>query len=213
MAFTALLAKIRANRAGGMSGIEENRQRIGRLAGWTLLDRWHTQLDDLCRMLAAKAPDARLAWAGPDMGVRMFTTARQMEVWAHGQEIHDVLGQDREPTDRLEGIAVIGVRTYGWTFANRGLPPPGDPPYVRLTAPSGVIWEWNPASSENVVAGSALEFCQVVTQVRNIADTALQVTGEPARRWMAIAQCFAGPPETPPAPGSRHRAQVDREPA
>jgi hypothetical protein len=27
--------------------------------------------------------------------------------------------------------------------------------------------------------------------------------GEPARRWMAFAQCFAGPPENPPAPGAR----------
>jgi hypothetical protein len=25
------------------------------------------------------------------------------------------------------------VRTYGWTFANRGLPIPGPAPYVRLT--------------------------------------------------------------------------------
>jgi hypothetical protein len=45
----------------------------------------------------------------------------------------------------------------------------------------------------------------VVTQVRNIADTQLSVTGEAARRWMAIAQCFAGPPNDPPAKGARFR--------
>jgi hypothetical protein len=45
----------------------------------------------------------------------------------------------------------------------------------------------------------------VVTQVRAVADTELQVTGDTARRWMAIAQCFAGPPQDPPAPGSRFR--------
>jgi hypothetical protein len=55
------------------------------------------------------------------------------------------------------------------------------------------------------VEGSASEFCQVVTQVRNVADTRLRVSGETARRWMAIAQCFAGGPETPPAPGTRFR--------
>jgi len=37
-------------------------------------------------------------------------------------------------------------------------------------------------------------------------DTALQVVGAPANRWMAIAQCFAGPPEDPPVPGTRVRA-------
>jgi len=39
--------------------------------------------------------------------------------------------------------------------------------------------------------------------VRNIADTDLQVTGAVANDWMSKAQCFAGAPETPPAPGSR----------
>lgn len=206
-AFAAMHAEIRAKRASGLSGIEENRQRIGPVGGQALLRRWRAQLGELCTLLAAKDPDARLKWAGPDMGVRMFTTARQMEVWAHGQEIYDILGQDRVATDRLKSIAVIGVRTYGWTFANRGVPVPGEPPYVALTGPSGDTWEWNPPSRDNAVTGSALEFCQVVTQVRNIADTQLQVTGEPARHWMEVAQCFAGPPETPPAPGSRHKVR------
>ena len=206
VAFGVMLADIRSKRAGGMSGIEENRLRIGRLSGARLLERWQAQLDELCTLLAAKDPAARLQWAGPDMGIRMFTTARQMEVWAHGQEIYDVLGRDRAPTDRLKSIAEIGVRTYGWTFANRGQAVPGEPPHVRLEAPSGATWQWNPTSTGNCVTGSALEFCQVVTQVRNISDTHLVVAGEPARRWMAIAQCFAGPPETPPAPGARQRA-------
>ncbi len=42
-----------------------------------------------------------------------------------------------------------------------------------------------------------------MTQNRNVADTALVVVGEPAKQWMAIAQCFAGNPENPPAPGVR----------
>jgi len=54
------------------------------------------------------------------------------------------------------------------------------------------------------VAGDATEFCQVVTQTRNVADTRLDVKGETAVRWMAMAQCFAGPPEDPPEPGTRH---------
>ena len=55
----------------------------------------------------------------------------------------------------------------------------------------------------HLIEGSATEFCQVVTQVRNIADTRLKVVGEPARLWMSVAQCFAGPPNSPPAPGTR----------
>ena len=53
------------------------------------------------------------------------------------------------------------------------------------------------------MTGGALEFCQVVTQTRNVADTALVVIGAPATTWMRIAQCFAGPPEEPSPPGLR----------
>jgi uncharacterized protein (TIGR03084 family) len=142
------------------------------------------------------------------MGVRMFTTARQMETWAHGQAIYDLMGVTRAPADRLRNIAEIGVRTYGWTFANRGRSIPGPAPYVRLTAPSGAIWEWNERAPDNTVEGDALPFCQVATQTRNIADTDLRVTGDGARLWMSLAQCFAGPPEDPPPPGTRRPCQA-----
>lgn len=204
-AFAALQADIRARRATGMTRLEETRQRLNSLSGRALLARWYEQLGRLADLLGARGPDERLKWAGPDMGVRMFTTARQMEVWAHGQAIYDMLDMVRPRSDRIENIAVIGVRTFGWTFANRGETPPGPAPYVRLDAPSGAVWEWNTPSSDNAVEGDAEEFCQVVAQTRNVADTKLKVTGDTARAWMAIAQCFAGPPETPPAPGTRRR--------
>ena len=57
-----------------------------------------------------------------------------------------------------------------------------------------------------MVEGDAVAFCQVAAQTRNIADTALRVEGDAARAWMALAQCFAGPPELTPAPGTRVRA-------
>ena len=126
-----------------------------------------------------------------------------METWAHGQEIYDVLGVERVDKDRIKNIAVLGVNTFSWTFTCRGLEVPGKAPYVKLTAPSGDIWEWNEPSEENRIEGFATEFCQVVTQVRNIADTNLKLNGEVATRWMSIAQCFAGLPEEPPAPGTR----------
>ena len=76
-------------------------------------------------------------------------------------------------------------------------------PVLRLTAPSGAVWEFG-EDAGNVIEGLAAEFAQVVTQTRNIADTALKVSGPVAERWMATAQCFAGPPEVPPAKGVRH---------
>ena len=186
----------------------KNREEVGRLMNPTeegdeLLANWWRFFSSMCEKLGAADPKFRVPWFGPDMGVMMFATARQMETWAHAQDIYDLLGQTRVNTDRLKNIAVIGVKTYGWTFANRKLDPPGPAPYVKLTAPSGETWAWGEPDADNYVEGDAAEFCHVVTQGRNIQDVNLTVVGEPATAWMAIAQCFAGPPEDPPAPGRR----------
>jgi uncharacterized protein (TIGR03084 family) len=124
-----------------------------------------------------------------------------MEVWAHGQDIVGALGVVREPTARLQHIALLGVKTMGWSFAVNGLPTPDSPVRVNLTGPDGGSWMWGDPSSADSVSGDGEEFCLVVTQRRNIADTALEVTGSIAGQWMQIAQAFAGPPGSgrPPA--------------
>lgn len=172
-------------------------------AGDELRESWYRYLGELCDVLGKVDLQLRVPWFGPDMSVRMFASARQMETWAHGQDIYDLLQVQRDNTDRLRNIAQIGVRTFGWTFVNRGEDVPAPAPYVRLTSPSGATWEWNDPDETNCVQGSAVEFCHVVTQGRNIADTSIEAVGETATRWMAVAQCFAGGPQQPPAPGQR----------
>ncbi len=205
--FRKLRKDILAVREGGLSMIEESRQRFPGLAEERLRKAWHNQADALCDVLACKDPATRLPWSGPSMGVRMFATARQMETWAHGQEIYDALGADRVASERIRNIAVLGAKTFDWAFTNRSLPVPTVRPEIRLSAPSGETWTLN-EPSDDYVEGSAVDFCQVVTQVRNVADTALTVQGETARRWMQIAQCFAGPPSHPPMPGTRFKTSV-----
>jgi uncharacterized protein (TIGR03084 family) len=194
---------VKARAMGGITKQWLMRGREHALPGPELLQRWRTMFIDMCEQLAAADPNERFVWVGPGMKARMFTTARQMETWAHGWEVYDLMGLRRKHSDRLRHIATIGVRTYAWTFTNRKLPVPEPAPYVRLQAPSGAIWEFNDPDSDHRIGGSALEFCQVVTQVRNVADTRLTIQGDSAVAWMNIAQCFAGPPEDPPTPGSR----------
>jgi len=187
----------------GLGNREIARRELGAVAPAELRERWLATCREMAQELGNSEPQRRLPWFGPDMGVRMFTTARYMETWAHGQEIYDLMKVQRTHTDRIKNIAVIGMKTFGWTFVNRGLEPPGAPPYVRLTAPSGAIWEWGQPSETECIRGDAVDFCQVVTQVRNVADTKLVVVGDVANRWMSIAQCFAGGPVDPPRPGER----------
>ena len=129
-----------------------------------------------------------------------------MEARSHTRAIYDLLSEDRVDRDRIKNICVMDINTFEWTFINRDEPVPENKPYVSLTAPSGNLWEWNDASDTNRIEGPAEGFCQVVPQTRNIADTDLTVIGDVANLWMAVAQCFAGPPQIPPAPGTRRKA-------
>ena len=71
------------------------------------------------------------------MSVASAVTARLMETWAHGQDIADALGVQREASVRLRHVAHLGVATRAFSFANRGRPAPGAPIRVELTGPSG----------------------------------------------------------------------------
>ena len=201
--FASEYAAFSAAREAHGSMVAATRAVMGDPRGQALREMWIGTARSMTPKFAAADPKARVKWAGPDMSVRSSITARQMETWAHAQEVFDVLGLEREEQDRIRNIAHLGVSTYGWTFVNRGEPVPEPAPHVRLTAPSGAIWDWGEPNEAERVEGSAVEFAQVTAQTRNIADTALQVTGPNATRWMSIAQCFAGPPNDPPAPGTR----------
>jgi uncharacterized protein (TIGR03084 family) len=139
-------------------------------------------------------PSTRLPWYGPPMSAASSVTARLMETWAHGQDIADALGVTRQPTTRLRHVAHLGVATREFSFRLRGLPVPAAPVRVELTAPDGAIWAWGPADAPERVAGSAVDFCLLVTQRRHQADTGLLTSGRAAAEWLAIAQAFAGPP-------------------
>jgi uncharacterized protein (TIGR03084 family) len=139
-------------------------------------------------------PKARPPWYGPDMSAASFVTARLMETWAHGQDVADALGVARVPTNRLRHVALLGVRALPYGFAMRGMEPPSDPVRVELTLPDGTPWTYGPEGAADRVRGRALDFCLLVTQRCNLADTTLEVRGETATTWMSVAQAFAGPP-------------------
>jgi len=199
----SFFAEIARGRAGGDSLITYTRRWLGGAQGAELLERWQGLYEALADEYAGQDPGRRVVWGGPDMSVRSCISARQMETWAHGQAIFDCLGVVRTESDRLKNIAIMGINTFGWTFANRRLEIPTVRPYVRLASPSGAVWEWGSPDQTDYIDGAAVDFCRVVTQTRNVADTALCVAGPVAQRWMAIAQCFAGPAEDPPPPKTR----------
>ena len=197
-AFVASAKVLMANPDPGVGGITSGRaMKSVEVLNWFISAR-STMIANF-RKLDSKT---RLPWYGPAMGALSFATARLMETWAHGQDVADALGATRPESNRLKHIAHIGVRArpYSYLVNNRELPPVDVA--VRLTAPDGSRWTWNDeAAATNLISGGALDFCLVVTQRRNVADTGLVATGEAAKEWIAFAQAFAGEAGTGRAPG------------
>lgn len=204
----ALLAGLRTSAEKGVDMVAHTNQKLDGVGGRALLKLWHDYYTAMIPDYEDVDPKKRVPWAGPDMSVRSSVTARLMETWSHAQAIYDLLGVARQDGDHIKNVVVIGNNTFGWTFINRGEEVPQDQPFLKLTAPSGEIWEFNEPSVGNYIEGAATDFSQVVTQCRNIGDTNLKVVGETATKWMAVAQCFAGPPRTPPAAGVRHMQEA-----
>lgn len=169
-----------------------------------LLEQWRRRRRVTIDAVRAIGPDARIPWAGPSMKGRAFLTARLMETWCHGRDVFDAVGAAAPATHRLRHIAHLGAVTRGFAYANRGRTAPGGDVRIELVPPgSGELWTWGPTDAADRVTGTAEDFCLVVTQRRNAADTGLVAEGDVAQDWMTVVQCFAGPATDPPAPGTR----------
>ncbi|CAB4937263.1 TIGR03084 family protein [Rhodococcus fascians] len=159
-----------------------------------LLSAWRTRRHAMTDALKQVPSGVKIQWFGPPMSAASMATARLMETWAHGQDVADALGVTRVPTDRIRGVAHIGVRTRDFAYAVNEQTPPAEPFGVELTAPSGEVWTWGPDDAEQRVTGSALDFCLLVTQRAHRDDLDVRADGADAAHWLTIAQAFAGPP-------------------
>jgi uncharacterized protein (TIGR03084 family) len=159
-----------------------------------VLDRWAASRAALPEALRALPPGQKMPWFGPPMSAASMATARFMETWAHALDVHDAAGRRPDPTDRIRHVAHLGVRTRDFAYSVHQEEPPAEEFRVELMAPSGAIWGWGPADAAQRVSGPAYDFCLLVTQRVNRADTELVAAGADAEHWLGIAQAFAGPP-------------------
>ncbi|OBK48037.1 TIGR03084 family metal-binding protein [Mycobacterium kubicae] len=159
-----------------------------------LLNDWRITREKLHQALVTVPDGRKLPWFGPPMSAASMATARLMETWAHGLDVADALGISRPATERLRSIAHLGVRTRDYAFVVNNLTPPSEPFRVELRGPGGDVWTWGPDDASQRVTGSALDFCFLVTQRRALSSLDVTADGADARRWLSLAQAFAGPP-------------------
>lgn len=167
--------------------------KAGRVTPTQLLARWRSARSDLQQRLRELPATQRIPWFGPPMSATSMATARLMETWAHGLDIHAALGVTPQPTDRIRHIAHLTVRTRDFAFLLHELTPPAEAFRVDVVAPSGELWSWGPDDAAQTVTGSAYDLCLLATQRIHRDDTDLVPAGADADRWLDIAQCFAGP--------------------
>ena len=182
-----------------------------------LLERWRSGRKALVETLASHPQGERIPWFGPPMSATSMATARFMETWAHGRDVADALGELVAPSRRIRHVVHLGVRTRDYAFSVHGLEPPKEEFRVELVAPNGDPWTYGPEDAEQLVRGSAYDFCLLVTQRRNRIEMDLTARGDDANTWLDIAQAFAGPPGSgrepglDPSTGSGHRGLDHRE--
>jgi uncharacterized protein (TIGR03084 family) len=174
--------------------VDDAADELAALSPAQLLADWRSTRHALHAALRTVPEGRKLLWFGPPMSAPSMATARLMETWAHGLDVADALGVQVPPSARLKSIAHLGVRTRDFAFTVHGLTPPAEPFRVDLTAPDGGLWSWGPEDAPQRVSGSALDFCQLVTQRRPRAELDVTADGPEARKWLEIAQAFAGPP-------------------
>lgn len=186
----------RANRAlsSGEDPMQPHLAKGREMTPGQLLAWWEQSYGGLTDAVRDADPALRVPWFGPPMSISSFLSARMMETWAHGEDIADALGVERQPTDRLRHIAHLGVAARGFSYVVHSMDPPSHPVRVSLVAPSGGSWTWGPEDAVSSVEGIAIEFCLVVTRRRRLSSTGLVLNGDDAVAWMEIAQAFAGPP-------------------
>lgn len=162
------------------------------LTGDQVLTWFDTSRARLLETFAALDPRARAPWFGPPMSTASSLTARIMETWAHGRDVADTLGVAPEATPRLRHVAHLGVLARPYSL--RDDPDAATDVRVELAAPGGGTWAWGAPDVPDRVRAPAVDFCLLVTRRRHPDDLTLDVTGPVARRWIGVAQAYAGPP-------------------
>jgi enediyne biosynthesis protein E11 len=166
-----------------------------------LLNLWRAERAAAVRALEAAPADQVVPWLVRPIPAAILACAGIMELFGHGQDVADAVGGRREHTDRLKhlvGFAIV-VRDFG--YQSRGLTPPEHEFRFEITGPSGELWAFGPENSPDVVKGSAVDFCLLVTRRRHRADLDVVATGPEADRWLDIAQAYRGPAGAGRRPG------------
>jgi uncharacterized protein (TIGR03084 family) len=159
-----------------------------------LLIRWRAARNAGAEALSTLPPGLPLPWLSRPLPAGMLASAGIMELFAHGQDIADALGAERQYTDRIRHVVRFAVGNWDFGYQVRGLTPPPGGLRFDLIAPSGARWEFGHRDAAERVSGPAADFCLLATRRRHRDDLTLTASGPDADHWLDIAQAYRGSP-------------------
>lgn len=161
-------------------------------SGKEIYDRWRASSAAQAAALEACEAGTRLPWVAGDLAAITLAITRVAETWIHTGDV--AAGLDREQTaasSRLRPIARLAWRTLPYAFARAGKTMSG-PVALRLTAPDGTVWEFDPDEpAVTTVSGPALDFCLVAARRASPRETALTATGPDGTAVLDLVRTFA----------------------
>ena len=178
--------------------------RFHHLSGAEVLSWWREERTRMAAAFYDKQPKERIPWApGLPMSAKSLASARLMELWAHSVDIYDALELDPLVKDRITSTLFLSWQARPNAYRINNLTLPDTPLYLELTLPSGQVWAKGEPEAADRITGSAREWALVAIRRRNWMVTALEVSGEEARRYASIVQTYAGWAD--PAPAAQRR--------
>lgn len=171
-----------------------------------LVARWRAERDAGVAALAAVPDGTLVPWLVRPIPAAVLCAAGMTELLAHGQDIADALGVERQYTDRIKRIVGFVVHTWDFGYQSNDLTPPVEQFRFEITAPSGAQWVFGPADATQTITGSAVDLCLLAGRRRHHEDLGLVATGEDAKAWLELAQAYRGPAGKGRTPGQFARS-------
>lgn len=163
---------------------------------------WAETRERAVRSFSSVDPDVLVPWLVNPLPPAVLAAAGLMETFAHGQDVADAVGTTFPDSELLDHVVEFAIMVRDFGYEARGLTPPHDEFRFEITTGDGRLLTFGPVSSPDVVAGSAKDFCLLVTRRRHPSDVDITASGPNAPAWLEIAQAYRG------SPGSGRQAKM-----
>ena len=154
-----------------------------------VIEWWREARAKVVDSLSRKSPSERVPWFAGDMSAKTFATARLMETWAHGLDIHTTMDAEPEDTPRLRHIAWLAWKTLPHAFTDAGQTYE-TPVRVEVIGPAYAKYVFGPEDTDQVIKGTAGDWCRVAVRRRSADDTSLKAQGPVAEMALKVVRVY-----------------------